>query len=131
MSRQPDALMAARAWALAFCSSLEGAYEDYPFHDPNWAVMRHRANQKTFALIFERQGHIWINVKAEPQWVDFWRSTYAAVLPAYHMNKQHWVSTVLDGSIPKKALCRLIEESHALTAPHSAKRNPRTSRPAP
>ena len=33
--------------------------------------MRHRANQKTFALIFERQGHIWINVKAEPQWVDF------------------------------------------------------------
>ena len=116
MSRQPDALMAARAWALAFCSSLEGAYEDYPFHDPNWAVMRHRANQKTFALIFERQGHIWINVKAEPQWVDFWRSTYAAVLPAYHMNKDHWMTVALDSGVEEETIKDLLAISYELTA---------------
>lgn len=79
--------------------------------------MRHKGNQKIFALIFERQGHIWINVKADPQWGDFWRNTFPAVVPAYHMNKKHWVSIILDGSMTEEEIGRLIEDSFVLTAP--------------
>lgn len=109
--------MTTRADAVAACLRLPGAYEDYPFDDPNWTAMRHRDNQKIFALVFEREGHIWINVKAQPMWADFWRRTFSAVVPAYHMNKEHWVSVILDGSMKNEDICRLIEESFALTAP--------------
>ena len=46
-----------------YCLTLPGTYEDYPFDDFNWTVMRHGYNKKAFALIFERMGHIWVNVK--------------------------------------------------------------------
>lgn len=82
--------------------------------------MRHKTNRKTFALIFERQGHLWVNVKAEPGWGDFWKSTYLAVVPAYHMNKRHWVSIILDGSMTEEQVFQLIAESHALTQPKRA-----------
>lgn len=109
--------MLTRAEAIAACNALPDVFEDYPFHDPNWTVMRHRSNKKTFALIFKRQGRIWINLKAQPEWVRFWQGTYAAAVPAYHMNKEHWFSVILDGTIPDGELARLIAESHALTAP--------------
>lgn len=109
--------MTTRAQAIAACATLPRVYRDAPFHDPNWVAMRHQGNRKVFALIFERAGHIWVNVKADPQWADFWRSTFSAVVPAYHMNKQHWVSIILDGSMPQREILRLIRESYELTAP--------------
>ena len=77
-----------RADLIALCGRLPDSYEDYPFDDPNWTVMRHRTNRRSYALIFERQGRLWVNVKAEPAWCDFWKQTYPAVVPAYHMNWQ-------------------------------------------
>ena len=112
--------MVTRAEVIALCLRLPDSYEDYPFDDPNWTVMRHKTNRKTFALIFERQGHLWVNVKAEPQWGDFWKSTYPAVVPAYHMNKRHWVSIILDGSMTEEQVFPLIAESYALTQPKRA-----------
>lgn len=109
--------MLTRKEALALCLRLPDAYEDYPFDDMNWTVMRHRSNRKSFAYIFQREGRIWINVKAEPSWGDFWRSTFRAVIPAYHMNKLHWVSIILDGSMSEAEIFRLIEDSYDLTAP--------------
>lgn len=44
-----------RREAIALCLELPDAWEDYPFHDPNWTVMRHKSNQKSFAMIFEHQ----------------------------------------------------------------------------
>lgn len=118
--------MLTRAEAIAACAALPDVFEDYPFHDPNWTVMRHKSNQKAFALIFERQGRIWVNLKALPEWVHFWQETYTAAVPAYHMNKEHWFSVILDGTIPDGELSRLIAESHALTAPaaRTGKRKP-------
>ena len=112
--------MPSRAEVIALCQRLPDSYEDYPFDDPNWTVMRHKTNRKTFALIFERQGHLWVNVKAEPGWGDFWKSTYLAVVPAYHMNKRHWVSIILDGSMTEEQVFQLIAESYALTQPKRA-----------
>ncbi len=103
--------------AIAFCSTFKNVMEDYPFHDSNWALMRHKENKKTFACIYERQGNIWINVKCDVEWRDFWRSAFSSIVPAYHMNKEHWNSIILDGTVPETDIKRMIKESYELTKP--------------
>lgn len=104
-----------REEALSRCLEFENVYADQPFDDPNWTVVRHRENKKIFAFIFERRGHIWINLKGLPAELDFFRQVYSSVLPAYHMNKEHWNSVILDGSVPDGEICRMLEESYFLT----------------
>lgn len=107
--------MTERKEVITYCSTFPNTYEDYPFRDPNWCVMRHKKNRKVFAWIFEKDGCIWVNVKCDPQWRQFWRETYASVVPAYHLNKEHWNSLILDGTIPQADICRMIQESYDLT----------------
>ena len=92
-------------------------WEDYPFHDSNWTVLRHRGNKKSFALVYQRKGHIWVNVKCSPEWRDFWRDTYPGVIPGYHMNKEHWNTIILDGTVPPEDIRTMLAESWRLTAP--------------
>ncbi|MBE6825959.1 MAG: MmcQ/YjbR family DNA-binding protein [Oscillospiraceae bacterium] len=103
--------------AIRHCLGYPDAYEDYPFHDPNWCVIRHRSNHRVFAWIFDKDGFVWINVKCDPAWTQFWRDAFPAVRPAYHLNKTHWNSIILDGSIPTEDIHTMIRESHQLTAP--------------
>lgn len=110
-----ELIMTERKEAAGYCLTLKDTYEDYPFHDPNWTVMRHKKSRKVFALIFERNGQIWINVKCDPEWRDFWRETYSSVVPAYHMNKEHWNSIILDKTVPVEEIRRMIAESYDLT----------------
>ena len=112
-------MLTTREQMIQLCQTLTDVYEDYPFDDPNWTLMRHRANKKAFAMIFRHQDHIWVNVKAQPQWGLFWRRTFSSVVPAYHMNKQHWISIILDGSIPDRDIFQMVQESYLLTAPKS------------
>ena len=83
---------------ISYCLTFKDTYPDQPFHDPNWTVIRHRGSRKVFAWIFEREGRTWVNVKCSPEWRDFWRQVYPAVIPAYHLNKTHWNSIILDGT---------------------------------
>lgn len=109
--------MRTREEVVAACLALGGCYEDYPFNDPNWTVMRHHGNRRSFAFICMREGNIWVNLKAEPMWGEHWRRTYPAVRPGYHMNKQHWITVILDGSMTDEEVLPLIADSWALTAP--------------
>lgn len=109
--------MLTREEAIDFCKQFEKVYEDYPFKDPNWTCMRHTGNKKIFAWIFEKDEVIWINVKCDPQWRDFWRSAYQSVLPGWHLNKEHWNSIVLNESIPDMDIERMIVEGFDLTKP--------------
>lgn len=119
--------MRTRQEAVDACLTLAGVFEDYPFDDPNWTVMRHGgAGKKSFAYIYERQGLIWINVKAEPLAVTLWQQIFPAVRPAYHMNKEHWVSIALDGTMADEEILRLIGDSYRLTRPKAAQKKPRT-----
>ena len=68
------------------------------------------------AYIYERNGHIWVNIKCLPEWIKFWRETYESVVPAYHMNKEHWNSVILDGKVPDKEVKRMIAESYDIVA---------------
>lgn len=104
-----------RKYIVDFCMTLPEVYEDYPFRDKSWTLMRHKRNNKVFAWIYERQGNIWINVKCDPEWRDFWRSAYKSVVPGYHLNKEHWNSIIMDGNVPDKDVKRMIEESYDLT----------------
>lgn len=106
--------MRTRREAIDFCLSLENTYEDYPF-DENWAVIRHRNGRKMFAAIYEHLGNIWINVKCDPNLAYMWRSAFEAVVPAYHMNKYHWNSIILDGTVPVDDIKNMIFDSYELT----------------
>lgn len=109
--------MKTREQAIAYSLTMGEVYEDYPFHDANWSVMRCRGNKKIFACIYERLDHIWINVKVNPEWRDFWREAYHSVVPAYHMNKENWNSVILDGTVPEDEIKRMIAESYELVRP--------------
>lgn len=100
--------MQTRQEAIQYCHSFQDVYEDYPFHDDNWCVMRHKENKKTFALIYDKDGYVWINVKCNPEWREFWKNAFESVVPAYHMNKTHWNSIILDASVPDKDIRRMI-----------------------
>ncbi len=100
---------------IAFCRTLPGSYEDYPFGE-EWTVMRHWENQKSFALLYQREGILWANLKCEPMEADFLRNAFSGVRPAYHMNKRHWNSVALDGSVPEEEVRRMIRCSFELTA---------------
>lgn len=125
--KQGKNAMQTRREAIDACLSFPNTWEDYPFDDPNWTVMRHADNKKCFALIFERQGKIWMNLKAAPQWGELWKRSFAAVVPAYHMNKTHWISVILDGTIPDQQLLQMIEDSFLLTQ----KKTSRPPKPLP
>ena len=95
--------------------NFSGVYLDYPFGDAEWAVLRHTQNKKSYALIFERQDNVWINVKLEPTFSHMIKETYSSVVPAYHMNKEHWVSIIADGSMTDDEIYSLVSVSYDLT----------------
>ncbi len=108
--------MTERKEILDFGMTFPDAYIDTPFSDKNWVLLRYRKNRRVFAWTYERNGHLWVNVKTDPKWRDFWRSAYSSVIPGYHQNKEHWNSIILDGSIPDQAIRQMIAESYDLIA---------------
>ena len=52
--------MRTREEAVSYCLKMPDVFEDYPFHDPNWTVIRMKSSRKVFAWIFEREGNIWV-----------------------------------------------------------------------
>ena len=114
--------METREEALAYGLSFPGTYQEAPFHDPNWQLVRVKGSKKAFLWTYERDGLINLNVKANPEWRDFWRATYASVVPGYHQNKEHWNTIILDGSIPDEDIRRMIAESYDLVTDSPSKR---------
>ena len=92
--------MKTREEALNYGLSFPNTYMEMPFHDPNWQLVRVKAVKKLFYGLMKRMVCLHLNVKTDPAWRDFWRSTFSSVIPAYHQNKDHWNTIILDGSIP-------------------------------
>lgn len=114
--------MKTREEALAYGLSFADTYQDAPFHDPNWQLVRVRGSKKAFLWTYEKDGYINLNVKADPEWRDFWRSAYASVTAGWHQNKEHWNTVILDGSIRDKDIRRMIAESYELVTDSPTKR---------
>ena len=111
----------ARQDLIGFCLTFPSAYEDYPFDgitdEGAWTVMRHHTNKKSFALIYERNGKLCVNLKCNPIEADLLRRIFADVTPAYHMNKTHWNTVIVGGGVPDEELRRMIEQSYNLIKP--------------
>jgi O-6-methylguanine DNA methyltransferase len=114
--------MKTREEALSYGLSFPDTYQEAPFHDTNWQLVRVKKSKKAFLWTYEKDGYINLNLKVDPQWRDLWRKTYKSVLPAYHQNKEHWNTIVLDGSIPDDVIKRMIAESYDLITDSPSKR---------
>lgn len=114
--------MKTREEALAYGLSFPDTYQEAPFRDPNWQLVRVKGAKKAFLWTYERDGYINLNVKVDPRWRDVWRLTYEAVIPGWHQNKEHWNTIILDGSIPDVDVRRMIAESYDLVTDSPSKR---------
>lgn len=114
--------MKTREEALKYGLSFPDTYQEAPFHDQNWQLVRVKNSKKAFLWTYEKDGFININVKVDAEWRDLWRKTYKAVVPAYHQNKEHWNTIILDDSIPDDVIKRMIAESYDLVTDSPTKR---------
>lgn len=114
--------MTSREEVLQFGLSFSETYQSAPFHDDNWQLVRYRDNKKAFLWTYEREGMLYMNLKVMPDWGFFWRDIYEAVTPAYHQNKEHWITVRLDGSIPEDVVKQMITESYRLISDSPRKR---------
>ncbi|MGB2983143.1 MAG: MmcQ/YjbR family DNA-binding protein [Candidatus Bipolaricaulia bacterium] len=91
--------------------SLSGAIEDRPF-GPDIPV--YKVMGKMFAYVSPNQTPPWLTLKLDPILGQMLRSTYAAVHASYHMNKEHWNTIVLDGSMPDEEIMAWVDDSYEL-----------------
>ncbi len=73
-----------------------------------------KINKKMFALLTSRDGQAGVNLKCDPEQAFILRDIFEAVVPGYHMNKKHWNTVLLDGSIPCGEIERMIDHSYDL-----------------
>jgi predicted DNA-binding protein (MmcQ/YjbR family) len=98
------------------CLNLPGATESFPF-GPETPVYK-AANGKVFAITTEPDDpEASFTAKADPEDAEALRAQYPAITPGYHMNKRHWVTVLLDGSVPDDLVVEIVAESHRLVAP--------------
>ncbi len=100
-----------------------GAGEDFPFDE---TTLVFKIAGKMFALLGLNDEPLRINLKCDPLLAESLRERYSAVLPGYHMNKRHWNTVVLDGSVPEAEFRAMIDASYALVV----KGLPKSKRPA-
>ena len=114
--------METREEALRYGLSFPDTYQEAPFHDQNWQLVRVKKSKKAFLWTYEKDGYINLNLKVNAEWRDFWRRSYASVVPAYHQNKEHWNTVILDGSIPDEVVKQMIAESYDIVTDSPTKR---------
>ena len=94
----------------SYCLSCKGAIESFPFDDTTLVV---KVGGKIFVL-FNLEGEHSINLKCDPDRAIELRESYPAIIPGYHMNKKHWNTVYLDGSVPDDLICKMIGDSYQL-----------------
>ncbi|HDP81364.1 MAG TPA: MmcQ/YjbR family DNA-binding protein [Spirochaetes bacterium] len=104
----------------SYCASKPGAFEDFPF-GPDVLVFKTGKN-KIFGLIRLGTRPVLINLKCEPFLALELREKYDAVKPGYHMNKTHWNTVTVDGSIPDEEIIAMIDLSFDLVNGKTAKK---------
>ncbi|MEL7043864.1 MAG: MmcQ/YjbR family DNA-binding protein [Pseudomonadota bacterium] len=97
--------------ARGYLLKCQAAIEAFPF-GPEVAVMK--VADKMFATLSKSDGVAHMNLKCDPHEAVMLRDLFPAVRPGYHMNKRHWNTVLLDDSIPRGELERMVDQSYAL-----------------
>jgi predicted DNA-binding protein (MmcQ/YjbR family) len=90
---------------------MPGAIEDFPFSPDNSVF---KVAGKIFAISNLAGEPLRISLKCEPGLAEQLRADHAAITPGYHLNKRHWNTVVLDGSVPDAMVRDMIEDSYDL-----------------
>ena len=114
--------MKTRKEVLEYGLTFPDTYQEAPFHDENWQLVRYKGNKKAFLWTYEKDGYVNLNVKVDPEKAFFWRQLYKSVIPGYHQNKDHWNTVILDGTIPERDVKLMIAESYDLISDCPSKR---------
>lgn len=97
---------------IEYCLKKKGATKEYPF-GPDPVVIKIAA--KMFALMFQdKADNVRLNLKCDPIIAENLREQHEAVQPGYHMNKKHWNTIILDGSLSEQDIFVMIDHSYDL-----------------
>ncbi|MEO6893613.1 MAG: MmcQ/YjbR family DNA-binding protein [Ginsengibacter sp.] len=96
-----------------FALSLHEVEESFPFGEDTLVF---KTRNKIFLLVSLSSLPLQFNVKCDPEKAVELREQYSSILPGYHMNKKHWNTIIIDGSISGNILRNFIKDSHQLVA---------------
>lgn len=96
------------------CLRHDGAREEFPFGE---ATSVFKVGAKMFALSSLAAMPLRVSVKCDPELAERLRASYPAIVPGYHLNKRHWITIALDGTVPDETVRQLIEDSYDLVRP--------------
>lgn len=95
-----------------YLQKMPASETDYPF-GPEVTV--YKVKGKMFALLSEREGRQYVNLKCQPEDGEILTSQLEGIIPGYHMNKRHWVSVYLDNTdVDESLLYELCDRSYRL-----------------
>jgi predicted DNA-binding protein (MmcQ/YjbR family) len=94
-----------------YCLSFAGAEETFPFR-PEVSVFK--VGGKIFALSQLASDPLKVSLKCEPMLAEQLRESHAAIVPGYHLNKRHWNTVTIDGSLPDRMVKEMVEDSYDL-----------------
>ncbi|MBV9357663.1 MAG: MmcQ/YjbR family DNA-binding protein [Chloroflexi bacterium] len=100
-----------RRAVLERCRQLSGATEEFPFGQ---TVAVFKIGGRMFALITIEGEPAQVSLKCDPGFASLLREHYPAVTAGYHLNKRHWNTVTLDGSVPARELLAWVDDSYAL-----------------
>lgn len=95
----------------AYLLGKQGANADFPFDSVTLVV---KVGGKMFALVGIDESPLRLNLKSLPEQAEVLRELYPSVIPGYHMNKRHWNTVIIDGSLPDEDLFGMIDDSYRL-----------------
>ena len=93
-----------------YCISKKNVTESLPFGDDTLVF---KTKGRIFALV-NLEGDLSINLKCDPARAIELRERYSSVIPGYHMNKKHWNTIYVDGTVPDKEIFSWIDHSYDL-----------------
>ena len=93
------------------CLAFPGSAETFPF-GPETSVFK--VSGKIFAISRLNENPLRVSLKCEPLLAEQLREAHPAVLPGYHLNKRHWNTVQVDGSLPDRLVLDMIEDSYDL-----------------
>ena len=93
-----------------YCISKKNVTESFPFDEDTLVF---KTAGRIFALV-NLEGELTINLKCNPARAIELRERYSSVIPGYHMNKKHWNTIYIDGSVPDKEIFSWIDHSYDL-----------------
>jgi predicted DNA-binding protein (MmcQ/YjbR family) len=99
--------------------SLKNVAESFPFGEDTLVF---KTNDKIFLLVSLSSSPLQFNVKCDPEKAIELREQYPCILPGYHMNKKHWNTIIVDGSLSQSQLKNFIKDSYDLISKRSTKK---------